>query len=151
MPYSHRLPWRTLQTEVLGRTLDQHINGDEGAVMGAAFFGASLAPGFRVKDFKVKDALFTPIDVRIVSEEPAEGTVADEDADSLPDKTAELWKAGSRLRSKKTLSFHTARNLTFEMAFGEGAKLSGRFLFLVLFWITFFWFFGLIFVANLLS
>ena len=113
--------------EVLGReALDQHINGDEGAVMGAAFYGASLAPGFRVKDFKVKDAIFTPIDVHIASEEP-EPDAAELAADDEPtDKTAELWKAGSRLRSKKTLSFHTARNLTFEMHFAEGARLSGH-------------------------
>jgi hypothetical protein len=32
--------------------------------MGAAFYGASLAPGFRVKDFKVKD--ITPFGIDVV-------------------------------------------------------------------------------------
>jgi molecular chaperone DnaK (HSP70) len=112
---------------VLGRdTIDQHINGDEGAVMGAAFFGASLAPGFRVKDFKVKDAVFSPIEVKIVSQPLAEGAAAPMADDDEPlDKATELWKAGSRLRSKKTLTFTTARNMTLSLLYGAGATLSG--------------------------
>lgn len=111
----------------LGRdSLDQHINGDEGAVMGAAFFGASLAPGFRVKDFKIKDLTPYAIDIDVQS---APIDAAFEDARELLgedpplDKAATLWKAGSRLRSKKTLTFHTARNLSVTLNYNEEAPL----------------------------
>jgi len=112
----------------LGRaTLDQHINGDEAAVMGAAFVGASMAPGFRVKDFKIKDAVFSPIDVKITSQALADGAqpMSGGDDDEPLDKALELWKAGSRLRSKKTLTFSTSRNMTVALAYGAASLLSG--------------------------
>ena len=42
--------------EFLNRNeLDKHLNGDESAVLGATFYGASMSSAFRAKEFKIKD------------------------------------------------------------------------------------------------
>jgi hypothetical protein len=92
--------------------------------MGAAFYGASLTTGFRVKDFKIKDAIVQAIDVNVRAQPAAADVHAlAADDDELVNKSASLWKDGSRVRSKKTLTFHTTRNLTFDLSYAPETQL----------------------------
>lgn len=52
--------------EFLGREdLDRHVNGDEGAAIGAAFFAAGLSASFRVKEVRLRDITHYPVNVKI--------------------------------------------------------------------------------------
>jgi len=46
------------------RELGKSINTDEAATLGAAYRGADLSTGFKVKKFIIKDAVIFPILVR---------------------------------------------------------------------------------------
>lgn len=49
--------------ERLNQELGKNLNSDEAATMGAAYRGADLATGFKVKKFVIKDAVLFPIQV----------------------------------------------------------------------------------------
>jgi molecular chaperone DnaK (HSP70) len=51
--------------------LDKHVNGDEGIVLGAAFYAATLSTSFRVKEFRVKDTSQFAVGVTLKSESGA--------------------------------------------------------------------------------
>eukprot|EP01119_Soliformovum_irregulare_P015050 TRINITY_DN4188_c0_g1_i1.p1 TRINITY_DN4188_c0_g1~~TRINITY_DN4188_c0_g1_i1.p1 ORF type:complete len:876 (-),score=301.19 TRINITY_DN4188_c0_g1_i1:19-2376(-) len=92
--------------------VDQHINGDEAAVMGATLYGASQSAGFKVKEFKLKDIIPYGVKASVKS-----------DSGEL-DKSAELFKAGSRLGSKKTLSFPAEEEFTVTLQYEDSPLLS---------------------------
>ncbi|KAF3181471.1 lumenal Hsp70 protein [Orbilia oligospora] len=55
-------------TELVGDKLSKNVNGDEAAVMGATFRGASLSKLFRVKDIRVQDVSSYTVGMRYTSE-----------------------------------------------------------------------------------
>ncbi|RVD87413.1 uncharacterized protein DFL_001649 [Arthrobotrys flagrans] len=55
-------------TELVGDKLSKNVNGDEAAVMGATFRGASLSKLFRVKDIRVTDVSSYTVGMRYTSE-----------------------------------------------------------------------------------
>ncbi|KAK6524866.1 lumenal Hsp70 protein [Arthrobotrys megalospora] len=54
--------------ELVGDKLSKNVNGDEAAVMGATFRGASLSKLFRVKDIRVQDVTSYTVGMRYNSE-----------------------------------------------------------------------------------
>jgi len=97
--------------EYFGRDLDRHINGDEGVVLGAAFYAATKSSSFKVKEFKVKD--ITPYGVSV--------TVKSENGEV--DKSTELFRTGNRLNSKKSITFSSNENFTVSLKYEEDEKL----------------------------
>ncbi|KAK6497537.1 lumenal Hsp70 protein [Arthrobotrys musiformis] len=55
-------------TDLVGDKLSKNVNGDEAAVMGATFRGASLSKLFRVKDIRVQDVSSYTVGMRYTSE-----------------------------------------------------------------------------------
>ena len=101
---------QTIIKEVLGRAeLDRHINGDEGAVQGAAFYAALQSPLFRVKDFRIKDLTTYPVALKLY--------------DGVEEKQTSLFPEKSRLGSKKSISFSTEHNFTMKVSYDENAVL----------------------------
>ena len=48
---------QSILKDYVGDKLAQNVNGDEAAVLGGAFRGASLSSFFRVKEIRLKDVL----------------------------------------------------------------------------------------------
>lgn len=74
----------------------QNVNADEGAVLGAAFYGAALSRQFRMKNIEIHER-----NLRDITVEPAGGVI---------------FPAGSLLGEKKTLSFAAKDDFTLEFA-----------------------------------
>lgn len=88
-------------------TLDHHLNADEAAAFGAAYYAASLSSSHHVeKEMRVKEIASWPIHLSLTSTDPNART-------STP-----LFTRTSRLGSKKTLTFTTKQpfniTLTYE-------------------------------------
>jgi hypoxia up-regulated 1 len=47
--------------------IDKHLNGDEAAVFGATFFGASQSAAYRSREIKVKDLFPYAVDATVKS------------------------------------------------------------------------------------
>jgi hypoxia up-regulated 1 len=47
------------------RKIAHNVNADEAAVLGAAFYGASLSSRFKTKELKVQDKLSAPSDINL--------------------------------------------------------------------------------------
>jgi hypoxia up-regulated 1 len=47
------------------RKIAHNVNADEAAVLGAAFYGASLSSRFKTKELKVQDKLSSPSDINL--------------------------------------------------------------------------------------
>jgi molecular chaperone DnaK (HSP70) len=94
--------------------LQRHIDGDEGAVFGAVFYGALLSRGFRVKELKVKDSI------------PHGGSAVisyyqETDEEETPTtRDVVLFKPNARVRAKKTLSLRTAKSINATLAYDDG-------------------------------
>ncbi|EWC47128.1 hypothetical protein DRE_03497 [Drechslerella stenobrocha 248] len=68
-----RVPFvQKVLTDLLGDRLSKNVNGDEAAVMGATFRGASLSKLFRVKDIRVQDVSSYTLGMTYKSEETGE-------------------------------------------------------------------------------
>lgn len=98
--------------ETIGRDVDRHINGDEGAVLGAAFYAATQSSSFKKsKTINVKDFIPWGLTASIKSDS---GQV---------DTTTEVFKANSRYGSKKSVTFSTNDNFTVHLQYDESANL----------------------------
>lgn len=75
----------------------QNVNADEGAVLGAAYYGAALSRQFKMKKLEVKENSIR--DIRYYSENDTGAT-----------KT--LFPRGTALGTKKTLSFPATGDFT---------------------------------------
>lgn len=94
-------------------SLDFHLNSDEGAVFGAAFYAASMSSMHRVKDIRLRDT--TPWRVWLEVSE-LDGTDISEDEEPLS-RSAALFRSKNRYSSKKTLSFHASRDFQVDMRY----------------------------------
>ncbi|KAK6353032.1 lumenal Hsp70 protein [Orbilia brochopaga] len=64
-----RVPFvQKVLTDLVGDKISKNVNGDEAAVMGATFRGASLSKLFRVKDIRVQDVGSYTVGMRYTSE-----------------------------------------------------------------------------------
>lgn len=77
----------------------QNVNADEGAVLGAAYYGAALSRQFKMKKLEVKENSIR--DIRYYSENETGAT-----------KT--LFPRGTALGTKKTLSFPATGDFTLQ-------------------------------------
>ena len=72
-----------------------NVNADEAAVLGAAFYGASLSRQFRTKEIKVEDLLAHDIQVSYAAESKVTTRVIN----------TSIFPIGSKHGAKKTLTF----------------------------------------------
>ena len=72
-----------------------NVNADEAAVLGAAFYGASLSRQFRTKEIKVEDLLVHDIQVSYAAESKIATRIIN----------TSVFPAGSKYGAKKTLAF----------------------------------------------
>ncbi|KAJ6263560.1 Heat shock protein [Drechslerella dactyloides] len=64
-----RVPFvQKVLADLVGEKISKNVNGDEAAVMGATFRGASLSKLFRVKDIRVQDVSSYTVGMRYTSE-----------------------------------------------------------------------------------
>jgi hypoxia up-regulated 1 len=103
-------------------TLDFHLNADEGAVFGAAFYAAGLSVQHRVKEMKLKDVTPWKVSVNVTDSqddsEALEITQEGEEGENL-DKFATLFRRGNRYGSRKTLSFFTNRPFKLDLKYDD--------------------------------
>ncbi|KAF9585248.1 Hypoxia up-regulated protein 1 [Lunasporangiospora selenospora] len=99
----------------------KNVNGDEAAVMGAAFRAASLSRQFKVKEVRLKDISLFPIDVRY-SGEPKEGSTA-----GKPFLTS-IFSGKSTMGTRKIMSFKRVTDFDFDLQYGSSmeAELSEK-------------------------
>jgi hypoxia up-regulated 1 len=72
-----------------------NVNADEAALLGAAFYGASLSHQFRTKEIKVVDVLVHDVQVSYAAESKVATRVIN----------TSIFPAGSKHGAKKTLTF----------------------------------------------
>jgi len=101
--------------EYLGRDLDRHLNGDEAAVMGAAFYAALLSPLYRVSGIKVKDVSPFQLVATVTSKN---GTI---------DQTTEIVPVGVRYGYRKSVNLVSEEDLTVEARYGDSGKLASAY------------------------
>jgi len=119
---------REVVKQYFGReTLDYHLNADEGAVFGAAFYAAGLSAHHRVKEMKLKD--ITPWKVAInISDSQDDSSleiIQESDDEETLDKFATLFRRGNRYGSRKTLSFYTSRPFKIELSYDDDLLPAG--------------------------
>ncbi|KAG0235393.1 hypothetical protein BGW42_005372 [Actinomortierella wolfii] len=99
--------------EVVGEDkLAKNVNGDEAAVMGAVFRGASLSRQFKVKEVKLKDRTMFPIEVNYTGETKENGSTG------KPFVTP-IYKEGSILGTRKIVSFKRVTDFDFDLQYGD--------------------------------
>jgi hypoxia up-regulated 1 len=54
-----------LLIRIVNSKIAQNVNADEAAVLGAAFYGASMSRQFKTKEIRVQDHLYGGIDVTV--------------------------------------------------------------------------------------
>ncbi|EIW76821.1 actin-like ATPase domain-containing protein [Coniophora puteana RWD-64-598 SS2] len=84
----------------------QNVNADEAAVLGAALYGASLSRQFKTKDIRVSDISMHDIQVSYFSSPPSDAAPTPRTISSV------LFPAGSKLGSKKTLTFRRGEDFS---------------------------------------
>lgn len=84
-----------------------NINADEAAVLGAAFYGASLSRQFRTKEIKVEDLLAHDIQVSYAAESKIATRIIN----------TSVFPAGSKYGAKKTLAFKRKDDFNVTVAY----------------------------------
>lgn len=88
----------------------KNVNGDEAAVLGAAFRGATLSNQFRLtKQIKIKDITVFPVDVAYTAE----------DGSSV--KTT-LFDEFGAIGTRKTMTFKRTTDFDFELTYGKSVE-----------------------------
>jgi len=109
------------------------VNADESAVLGAALYGASISRQFRTKDIKVSDVIPYAIQVSYQTESKGPSTDGPSEDDeqaqqplAKPPKTINtlVFPAGSKVGSKKTLTFKRREDFSLKMAYKEAFSKS---------------------------
>jgi len=104
------------------------VNADESAVLGAALYGASVSRQFRTKDIKVSDVIPYAIQVSYQSESktPSASSLSNNNEQAQqslakPAKTINtlVFPAGSKVGSKKTLTFKRKEDFSLKMSYRE--------------------------------
>ena len=101
--------------------LGKSLNTDEAAAMGAVYQAASLAKGYRVKKFLIKDANQYPINVQF--ERQTDPTSENSEQQKLIDRT--LFNRNNLYPNRKLMTFnrHTD-DFSFNVHYGDVSFLS---------------------------
>ncbi|GAA5804422.1 hypothetical protein HPULCUR_009915 [Helicostylum pulchrum] len=92
----------------------KNVNGDEAAVLGAAFRGASLSNQFRLsKQFIIKDVTLFPVQVSYKPENKGK------EAKAAVDTT--LFEKFGTIGTRKIMTFNRVNDFEFEVAYGKDA------------------------------
>lgn len=112
----------TLKAFIQPVQLSRHLNTDEAAAFGAAIFAASKSSQHRVKEFIMKDGSYAhyPILVRATD---AAGKPLVEDETNEDETTDVLYKASSRLGSRRTLKIRTMKDIYIELKYPSDVQL----------------------------
>ncbi|EGG17581.1 heat shock protein 70 family member [Cavenderia fasciculata] len=116
---------QALKTYLKRDILDKHLNGDESASSGAAFFAAGQTHYFRVKDIRLKDITPYAVNVDIINSEgnnvdtPSTDGGADEETATFDNPKAYFFKKNNRINVKKTLSFSTTQPFLLNVTYPE--------------------------------
>ncbi|KAL7748821.1 lumenal Hsp70 protein [Sorochytrium milnesiophthora] len=95
--------------------LAKNVNGDEAAVMGAAFRAAGISPRFRVKDLRIRDA--NPYTIAVEHTAPA---AQDSNVVSTPRMlVTKLYPTNARLDTEKYLTFRRTADLDFMLRYTD--------------------------------
>ncbi|KAJ3154180.1 Hypoxia up-regulated protein 1 [Geranomyces michiganensis] len=98
------------------RRIAKNVNGDEAAVMGAAFRGAGLSPQFRVRTIKVKDVNMHPVEVAYDAEPKESAATRNFHTVFFSNKTV--------LGAKKLMTFKRQSDFEFSLAYkGEDSQI----------------------------
>lgn len=108
-------------------TLNKSINSDEAAVMGNAFFAASLSSTFRVRKMEIEDVYGRGISAEVERDEKSGGMFSSGKAKGDPQKVVVFKPATAKLPSKKTLSFKRTEDFFVDIFVDEGKTKSGRY------------------------
>ncbi|KAI9021643.1 Hsp70 protein-domain-containing protein [Phycomyces nitens] len=101
---------RTLAKSVGSAKIAKNVNGDEAAVLGAAFRGASLSNQFRLtKQIKIKDVTVFPI----------EATYEPENSNGAIHTT--IFKEFGSIGTRKIVTFKRTSDFEFELVYGKHA------------------------------
>jgi len=84
-----------------------NVNADEAAVLGAAFYGASLSRQFRTKEIKVEDLLAHDIQVSYAAESKITTRVIN----------TSIFPTGSKHGARKTLTFKRTDDFNVTLAY----------------------------------
>lgn len=108
-------------------SLNKSINSDEAAVMGNAFFAASLSSTFRVRKMEIEDVYGRGISAEVERNEKSGGMFSSGKGKGDPQKVVVFKPTGAKLPSKKTLSFKRTDDFTVEIFVDKAEKASGRY------------------------
>ena len=93
-----------------------NVNADEAAVLGAAFYGASVSRQFRTKSIKVQDIISADVQVS----HPSEKTSLSGNPKII---NTVVFPAGSKVGSKKTMTFKRKDDFSLKVSY---KKTPGR-------------------------
>lgn len=113
----------------LGRsTLNKSINSDEAAVLGTAFFAASLSRTFRVRKMEIEDIYNRAVSAEVDRDSKPRSLFSGSKAKPGVQKVVVFKERMAKLPSKRTLQFK--RNGNFSIAFylePDKSRISARF------------------------
>jgi len=101
--------------------LGHRLDGDESVALGAAFIAANLSTAFRVRPIGLIDRAFQPIQIEIDSPERESSEENPSAAADAFHKSVKLFTPGSRLGSKKKVSFTHDRDIEIKAKYYDVA------------------------------
>ena len=103
--------------EALNRpSMNKSINGDEAAVMGAVYYGASLSSTFRVRKMDVFDKFQRTVSAE-VGRDPSSGGLLSAAKPRSPQKVVIFDSNSMRMPAKKTISFNRKNDFEVKIFF----------------------------------
>ena len=106
-----RMPkaYETLREFYGKESLDRHLNGDEAACQGAAFYGVIKSIAFRTQNIKVRDVNLNSVSIDVLSGLQAESKV--------------IFSEDSMYDFKKVLTFRTENDTVLQLRYDDPSKL----------------------------
>lgn len=118
---------QSLVLDALGRaSMNKSINGDEAAVMGTAFFAASLSSTYRVRKLDVMDRFLRSVSVEVERDTPS-GSVFSSGKRRAPQNIVLFDAATAHMPAKKTISFSRVADFELSLYFDADASGEGPF------------------------
>lgn len=108
-------------------SLNKSINSDEAAVFGNAFIAASLSSTFRVRNMDIEDVYGRGISAEVERDSSSGGLFSSGKAKTEPQKVVIFKADGSKMPSKKTLSFKREDDFAINIYVDEGKPGMGRY------------------------
>jgi hypoxia up-regulated 1 len=117
-----------LLCEALGiASLNKSINSDEAAVMGTAFFAASLSSTFRVRKMDIEDVYGRAVSAEVERDRASGGMFSSSKAKPEPQKVVIFRGDVAKMPSKKTLSFKREGDFSIDVYVDADKAGAGRY------------------------